>query len=439
MTDDKEDKTLEHQEHFQEVAKSKDVEVLEGKSHFVEFGGNLVPVTKSGEQLSLKFWAFRENRLPFDVRVKDPHSEPLGRVAFMREPKVGRADAPQTPICNLNVALQDDITEEMEGEAAELSLQRKHQFLRQAGYGKFDTFHRADLRISDIGNLLGSDWIRVGRELGIEESDINIIQSEYPENEGQQAMVMLRLWINSAGNRATGNELEKVLRDCDREDIVQKCISNLEVIEDEAEVALAKSQFMKMEDSGFAALNDDLGRSMTSPAAAAAAAAAVEPPPPTYEESQEIITTEKSRVEEEEIITEKTTTVVQEETPQGIITETITTTTTTTSNKPFKAEEEEDDLMATSAEHDDYEEKKYSAEEKAVFKRQSYSSSVEEEDEEEEEEEVIEERRQEIVEEIVQEQQQQQERMKTPPPSPDAEVNVQMATEIHGKKSNVFR
>ncbi len=27
MTDDKEDKTLEHQEHFQEVAKSKDVEV----------------------------------------------------------------------------------------------------------------------------------------------------------------------------------------------------------------------------------------------------------------------------------------------------------------------------------------------------------------------------------------------------------------------------
>ena len=27
MTDDKEDKTLEHQEHFQEVAKSRDVEV----------------------------------------------------------------------------------------------------------------------------------------------------------------------------------------------------------------------------------------------------------------------------------------------------------------------------------------------------------------------------------------------------------------------------
>lgn len=51
MTDDKEDKTLEHQEHFSEVAKSRDVEVLEGKSHFIEFGGNLVPVTKSGDQV----------------------------------------------------------------------------------------------------------------------------------------------------------------------------------------------------------------------------------------------------------------------------------------------------------------------------------------------------------------------------------------------------
>jgi ankyrin len=53
MTDDKEDKTLEHQEHFSEVAKSRDVEVLEGKSHFIEFGGNLVPVTKSGDQVRI--------------------------------------------------------------------------------------------------------------------------------------------------------------------------------------------------------------------------------------------------------------------------------------------------------------------------------------------------------------------------------------------------
>ncbi|XP_026471880.1 ankyrin-3-like [Ctenocephalides felis] len=37
MTDDREDKTLEHQEHFTEVAKSRDVEVLEGKTQYIEF------------------------------------------------------------------------------------------------------------------------------------------------------------------------------------------------------------------------------------------------------------------------------------------------------------------------------------------------------------------------------------------------------------------
>lgn len=39
----------------------------------------------------------------------------MGRVAFMKEPKGSRGDAPQTPICNLNVALQDNITPDVPG------------------------------------------------------------------------------------------------------------------------------------------------------------------------------------------------------------------------------------------------------------------------------------------------------------------------------------
>jgi hypothetical protein len=64
--------------------------------------------------------------------------------------------------------------------------------------GKFDTIHRADLRISDIGNLLGSDWVRVAHELGIADSDINIIKSEYPDNNGKEILVQhfLGLWTN---------------------------------------------------------------------------------------------------------------------------------------------------------------------------------------------------------------------------------------------------
>jgi hypothetical protein len=52
--------------------------VLEGKTHYLEFFGNLQPVTKSGEQLSHKFYAFRENRLPFNVRVRDPNNDAVG-------------------------------------------------------------------------------------------------------------------------------------------------------------------------------------------------------------------------------------------------------------------------------------------------------------------------------------------------------------------------
>lgn len=164
MTDDKEDKTLEHQEHFMEVAKSRDVEVLEGKTHHIEFSGNLIPVTKSGDQLQHKFHAFRENRLPFTIKVKDPHSEPMGRIVFMREAKQDRKEAPQTPICTLNVALPENITPESHHTDADLlAIQAKYSFLREAGYGKFDTIHRADLRVSDISNLLGSDWIKLAR------------------------------------------------------------------------------------------------------------------------------------------------------------------------------------------------------------------------------------------------------------------------------------
>ena len=82
-------------------------QVLEGKPQYVEMGGNLVPVTKSGEQLYINFHAFRENRLPVTVRLRDSNQETIGRVAFMRDPKISRGEAPQTPICTLNIVLPD--------------------------------------------------------------------------------------------------------------------------------------------------------------------------------------------------------------------------------------------------------------------------------------------------------------------------------------------
>ena len=146
----------------------------------------------------------------------------------------------------------------------------QYSFLRDQGYGKYDTIQRADLRISDIGNLVGSDWVNLAHELDISDSDINIVKSEYPDSDGklnqiqnyefcmkykeypvinyiyyslvsgQQAIVMLRLWQSTQGNQATGNVLESALKQIGREDIVNKCMFNVEQVTDEMERLTAK-------------------------------------------------------------------------------------------------------------------------------------------------------------------------------------------------------
>jgi len=75
----------------------------------------------------------------------------------------------------------------------------------------------------------------------------------YGISTGQQAMVMLRLWINSSGSRATGNELERVLRANGRDDIVRKCIvdSDLAPIQDRDEIEVARRSVVESEEDGF--------------------------------------------------------------------------------------------------------------------------------------------------------------------------------------------
>ncbi|XP_024889284.1 ankyrin-2-like isoform X1 [Temnothorax curvispinosus] len=110
MTDGKEGMhTLERQEEFTEIVKSRDVEALDGKDLYIEFSGNLVPVTKSGMQLKFTFRAFRQNRLSFHVKVKDPLLDPVARMLFMREPKVAKGEPPQQPVCVLNIVLPETI------------------------------------------------------------------------------------------------------------------------------------------------------------------------------------------------------------------------------------------------------------------------------------------------------------------------------------------
>ncbi|XP_055503193.1 ankyrin-3 isoform X10 [Leucoraja erinacea] len=145
MTDDKVDKTLEQQENFTEVARSKDIEVLEGKPIYVDCYGNLAPLAKAGQQLVFNFYAFKENRLPFGVKVRDNSQEPCGRLSFLKEPKTSKG-LPQAAICNLNITLpahkkeaESDPEEEVERTSdrrqsfASMALRKRYSYLAEPG------------------------------------------------------------------------------------------------------------------------------------------------------------------------------------------------------------------------------------------------------------------------------------------------------------------
>ncbi|KAM6184827.1 ankyrin-3 [Rhynchocyon petersi] len=144
MTDDKVDKTLEQQENFEEVARSKDIEVLEGKPIYVDCYGNLAPLTKGAQQLVFNFYSFKENRLPFSIKIRDTSQEPCGRLSFLKEPKTTKG-LPQTAVCNLNITLpahkketesdQDDETEKTDRRQsfASLALRKRYSYLTEPG------------------------------------------------------------------------------------------------------------------------------------------------------------------------------------------------------------------------------------------------------------------------------------------------------------------
>ncbi|XP_045147258.1 ankyrin-3 isoform X3 [Echinops telfairi] len=144
MTDDKVDKPLEQQENFEEVARSKDIEVLEGKPIYVDCYGNLAPLTRGGHQLVFNFYSFKENRLPFSIKIRDTSQEPCGRLSFLKEAKTTKG-LPQTAVCNLNITLpahkkeaesdQDDETEKNDRRQsfASLALRKRYSYLSEPG------------------------------------------------------------------------------------------------------------------------------------------------------------------------------------------------------------------------------------------------------------------------------------------------------------------
>ncbi|XP_063077993.1 ankyrin-3 isoform X2 [Engraulis encrasicolus] len=230
MTDDKVDKTLEQQENFEEVARSKDIEVLEGRPIYVDCYGNLAPLTKAGQLLVLNFYAFKENRLPFCVKVRDNSQEPCGRLSFLRESKP--KGIPQTAVCNLNItlpALKKDMDSDPDEETekperrhtfASLALRKRYSYLSEPATSPQSPCERTDLRMAIVADHLGLSWTELAREMNFSVEEINHIRVESPNSLTTQSFMLLKKWVRRDGKNATTDALTAALNKINRMDIV---------------------------------------------------------------------------------------------------------------------------------------------------------------------------------------------------------------------------
>ncbi|XP_027893607.1 ankyrin-2b isoform X24 [Xiphophorus couchianus] len=203
MTDDKIDKTLEQQENFTEVARSRDVEVLEGKPIYADCFGNLVPLTKSGQHHLFSFYAFKENRLALFIKIRDNTQEPCGRLSFMKEPRNYRS-LHQNAICNLNITLP--------------SYSKTGRTFEKLD--PQDEAEKNEQRLAIIADHLGFSWTELARELEFSEEKINMIRTENPNSLQDQSHALLNLWTVTEGHSASESTLIKRLTKINRMDIV---------------------------------------------------------------------------------------------------------------------------------------------------------------------------------------------------------------------------
>ncbi|XP_036312719.1 ankyrin-1 isoform X10 [Pipistrellus kuhlii] len=220
MTDDKVDKTLEHHENFVEVARSRDIEVLEGTPLFAELSGNLVPVKKAAQQRSFQFQSFRENRLAIPVKVRDSSREPGGSLSFLR--KAMKYEDTQHILCHLNITMppctKGSGADDRRRTLTPLAL--RYSILSESTLGFLSGTDRADMKMALISEHLGLSWAELARELQFSVEDINRIRVENPNSLLEQSATLLNLWVIREGTNAKMENLYTALRNIDRSEIV---------------------------------------------------------------------------------------------------------------------------------------------------------------------------------------------------------------------------
>ncbi|XP_019146761.2 ankyrin-1 isoform X1 [Corvus cornix cornix] len=222
MTDDKVDKTLEQHENFTEVARSRDIEVVEGMPLHVELSGNLVPVKKATQPRTFLFQSFRENRLVIPIKVRDSSREASGSLSFLR--KAMKYEDLQHVLCHLNISIppctKGSGSDERRRTLTPLSLRERYSILSETSFGSLSSTDKADQKMVDIAEQLGLSWAELARELQFGVDDINRIRVENPNSLLEQSIALLNLWASREGKNVKMENLYTALRNIDRGEIV---------------------------------------------------------------------------------------------------------------------------------------------------------------------------------------------------------------------------
>ncbi|NXO18094.1 ANK1 protein, partial [Oriolus oriolus] len=225
MTDDKVDKTLEQHENFTEVARSRDIEVVEGMPLHVELSGNLVPVKKAAQPRTFLFQSFRENRLVIPIKVRDSSREASGSLSFLR--KAMKYEDLQHVLCHLNISIppctKGSGSDERRRTLTPLSLRERYSILTVTSFsspGSLSSTDKADQKMVDIAEQLGLSWAELARELQFGVDDINRIRVENPNSLLEQSIALLNLWTSREGKNVKMENLYTALRNIDRGEIV---------------------------------------------------------------------------------------------------------------------------------------------------------------------------------------------------------------------------
>ena len=137
-----------------------------------------------------------------------------------------------------------------------VTIVRRPVYMREVG--KAGSVHKADVRLHDVADMVGSDWPALAQQLGFRDPEIQSLMDEEPKT-NLQAFNMLRRWMaRRDATKSAGNELEQALKRTGRDDIVNKVMFNVKLLTDDLDRSMARLS-VDRDQMGFDALHEEIG------------------------------------------------------------------------------------------------------------------------------------------------------------------------------------